>query len=51
MDEEKGNFIFSEDSTSDVCLDLLDLFLITGSSKSEYEIKKNMTEAATGAVL
>ena len=29
MDEEKGNFIFSKDFTSDVYLDLVEFFLIT----------------------
>ena len=52
MDEEKGNFIFSKDFTSDVCLDLGEFFLITEvEDKSEYEITKNLSEAATGAVL
>ena len=52
MDEEKGSFIFSKDFTSDVCLDLVDFFLITEvEDKSEYEITKNLSEAATGAVL
>ena len=50
--EEKGNFIFSKDFTSDVCLDLVEFFLITEvEDKSEYEITKNLTEVATGAVL
>ena len=52
MDEEKGSFIFSKDFTSDVCLDLVNFFLITEvEDKSEYEITKNLSEAATGAVL
>ena len=52
MDEKKGNFVFSKDFTSDVCLDLVEFFLITEvEDKSEYEITKNLSEAATGAVL